>query len=116
MVMFGSGRVFLLDLIEKHGSLRKAAQLMGMSYRAAWGKLKASEKALGVKLIETPARKCDGCRLSAQGRMIRDKFKAWFQAVEREALSQADEIFPWGVSSFEEARREAKKEDRPAGE
>lgn len=104
MIVFGAGRVFLLDLIEKHGSLRKAARCLGMSYRAAWGKLQASENALGVKLIETPVNKRDGCKLSEHGRIIRDMFKNWFDAVEQEAVSQAEMIFPWSVSSFEEAR------------
>jgi molybdate transport repressor ModE-like protein len=52
-VYFGMGRVMLLDKIEEHGSLRKAAEALGMSYRAAWGKLKATEEALGLVLVES---------------------------------------------------------------
>lgn len=33
---FGTGRAQLLMLIEKNGSLSKAAKEMGMSYRKAW--------------------------------------------------------------------------------
>ncbi|MBG0777157.1 MAG: LysR family transcriptional regulator [Desulfovibrionaceae bacterium] len=102
MTVVGAGRVFLLDLIEEHGSLRKAARILGMSYRAAWGKLHASEQALGVKLIEPRGNKRDGCRLSEQGRRIRDMFKQWYEAVELEALAQAESIFPWGVHGFRE--------------
>ncbi len=101
--LLGSGRVFLLDLIEKHGSLRKAARCLGMSYRAAWGKLQASEKALGVKLVETSTCKRDGCQLSEAGRRYRDLFKLWFQLVEQEAIDQAKSIFPWQVLGFDEA-------------
>ena len=36
-VLFGMGRAELLDKIEECGSLKKAAEEMGMSYRAAWG-------------------------------------------------------------------------------
>jgi len=32
--------------------LKAAAEELGMSYRAAWGKLKASEEALGMALVE----------------------------------------------------------------
>ena len=34
--ILGSGKVQLLELIDKLGSLRKAAQHMNMSYRKAW--------------------------------------------------------------------------------
>ncbi|GLU44579.1 winged helix-turn-helix domain-containing protein [Allomuricauda sp. NBRC 101325] len=33
---FGPGRVQLLQMINEHGSLSKAAKEMGMSYRKAW--------------------------------------------------------------------------------
>ena len=36
----GIGSTLLLQHIEKLGSLRKAAEELGMSYRRAWGKLK----------------------------------------------------------------------------
>ncbi|MGE4298033.1 MAG: winged helix-turn-helix domain-containing protein [Desulfovibrionaceae bacterium] len=114
MTVFGYGRVFLLDLIEEHGSLRKAARCLGMSYRAAWGKLHASESALGVKLVETTGNRRDGCRLSSEGRRIRDMFKQWFQAVEEAAVAKADAIFPWDVASFDDVRqRPALDGDRP---
>ncbi len=111
LTVFGAGRASLLDLIEQYGSLRKAARHLGMSYRAAWGKLHASEDALGVKLVESSANKRDGCQLSEDGRRLRDMFKRWFQAVEREALSQAQSIFPWDVNSFDATRGSAPEDD-----
>lgn len=50
---FGYGRWQLLLTIEREGSLRGAAGRLGISYRKAWGDLKATERALGVKLIES---------------------------------------------------------------
>lgn len=99
--IFGSGRVFLLDLIEEYGSLRKAARTLGMSYRAAWGKLHASEEMLGMKLIENSGNRRDGCHLTPEGRRLRDMFKLWFAMVEEIALEQADNIFPWNVRSYD---------------
>jgi len=52
-IIFGPGRVLLLRKVKELGSLNKAAKSLGMSYRAAWGKLKASEKALGKPLLVT---------------------------------------------------------------
>jgi molybdate transport system regulatory protein len=99
-VFFGTGRVLLLNKIEEYGSIKKAAEALGMSYRAAWGKIKATEKLLGVRLIEYPRHKRDGCRLSLQGRELRDRFDAWFRQVEQDANEKAGEIFPWPVKSF----------------
>jgi molybdate transport system regulatory protein len=48
--IFGKGREDLLHAIEEHKSLYGAAKKLNMSYRAAWGRLKASEARLGVKL------------------------------------------------------------------
>lgn len=51
-VVFGKGRMLLLEAIEEHGSISAAAKELSMSYRAAWGKIKASEERLGQKLLE----------------------------------------------------------------
>ncbi len=101
-VYFGMGRVMLLDRIEEYGSLRKAAESLGMSYRAAWGKLRATEEALGVELVETLGTKRGGYRLTPKGRALRDKFMAWFSAVEQAALDQARMIFTEDIQSYAE--------------
>lgn len=51
-VAFAEGRRMLLEAVDRLGSLNAAAKELGMSYRAAWGKIKATEKALGIKLLE----------------------------------------------------------------
>jgi molybdate transport system regulatory protein len=51
-VLFGKGRENLLRAIEECKSLSGAAKKLNMSYRAAWGRLKASEERLGIKLVE----------------------------------------------------------------
>lgn len=99
-VYFGLGRVMLLDRIEEYGSLRKAACSLGMSYRAAWGKLRATEDALGTPLVESAGTKRGGCRLTEDGRKLRDKFRLWFDAVEKAAVLQARMIFAEEVQSF----------------
>jgi molybdate transport system regulatory protein len=52
-VLFGSGRRELLKAVDKYNSLNAAAKHMKMSYRAAWGRLRASEERLGLKLVES---------------------------------------------------------------
>jgi molybdate transport system regulatory protein len=49
---FGDGRARLLELIERRGSLRKAADELAMSYRNAWGYLRELEDGAGFKFVE----------------------------------------------------------------
>ena len=50
--VFGDGKYRLLKAIEACGSLRSAADSLGISYRKAWGDLKKAERILGVRLID----------------------------------------------------------------
>jgi len=99
-LFFGIGRAQLLFNIQQHGSIKKAALSMGMSYRAAWGKIQQSEQALGVKLVESRGAKREGVRLTPAGEDLADMFLAWFTTVERCALSSASSIFPFQVAGF----------------
>ncbi|MCK4245305.1 MAG: LysR family transcriptional regulator [Candidatus Omnitrophica bacterium] len=42
--IFGEGKARLFQAIEKTGSINEAAQLMGISFRRAWGYITAMEK------------------------------------------------------------------------
>ena len=101
-VFFGAGRLHLLERIETHGSLKKAAECMGMSYRAAWGKIKATEAVLGFKLVEKNSGKKGGYSLSNDGRDLMTQYRSWFNSVEEAAVRSANEIFPFSVRSFTE--------------
>lgn len=50
-VVFGSGRLHILSAVEEQGSILAAAKALGMSYRAVWGKIKATEDRLGQPLL-----------------------------------------------------------------
>jgi molybdate transport system regulatory protein len=50
--VFGDGKWRLLRAIDSEGSLRAAADKLGISYRKAWGDLKKAEKNLNTALIE----------------------------------------------------------------
>ncbi len=53
--VFGRGRRFLLEAIDKHGSINQAAREINISYRKAWSYIKAMEDRLGIKLVERQA-------------------------------------------------------------
>ena len=52
-VVFGSGRVHMLETIDRLGSMNKAAKELKMSYRALWGRIKSTEERLGTKVLVT---------------------------------------------------------------
>jgi len=72
-VLFGEGRKELLEAIDECGSLSAAAKKLNMSYRAAWGRLNASEKRLGIKLIEVDSR-MKGMHLTSEAKVLLNKF------------------------------------------
>ena len=92
-LIFGPGRAELLESIERFGSLRKAAEDLGMSYRAAWGKIKATEKALGYKIIDKAGSYKEGYHLTDAGRELKERFGRWRHEVEEDALEKARAIF-----------------------
>ncbi|MBR8122123.1 substrate-binding domain-containing protein [Burkholderia multivorans] len=60
----------LLELVAETGSIAQAAQAKGLSYRHAWGMLRALEACVGGELIETARGK--GSTLSELGQAIVD--------------------------------------------
>ena len=74
----------------RSGRLRRR---LGISYRAAWGKLKRSEALLGFKLVEKAASQKEGCRLTEAGRGLKEKFDRWYREVEDDAIEKARAIF-----------------------
>jgi molybdate transport system regulatory protein len=73
-VVFGHGREELFLAIDECRSLNAAAKKLNMSYRAAWGRLKASEERLGVKLVESDTAK-KGMTLTPAAKVLLDKFR-----------------------------------------
>jgi molybdate transport system regulatory protein len=100
-MLMGLGRAELLLRIQESGSLNKAAKAMGMSYRAAWGRLKASEAMAGEPLVER-SRNQRGFVLTPQGERLAQTFREWYADVEAYALNRAMKLFPWPVNPFEE--------------
>lgn len=105
-MLLGLGRIQLLELVEELGSLNKAAAAMGMSYRAAWGRMKQTETVLGAPLVERSGPK-KGFELTPLGHDIVRMFRAWHHDVEAYALERAQEIFPWTTGLYTEQIRKS---------
>ena len=50
-MVFGLGRLKILDAIDRLGSIQGAAKELKMSYRAIWGRIKATEERLKRPLL-----------------------------------------------------------------
>ena len=90
-VVFGKGRDDILSCIQDTRSLNAAAKKLKMSYRAAWGRLKASEERAGMKLVEVdPSEK--GMHLTPQAKAIIERFERLEEDV-KSLLAQAGSDF-----------------------
>ncbi|MDR1855979.1 MAG: LysR family transcriptional regulator [Desulfovibrio sp.] len=80
--ILGTGRIGLLKSIPQLGSLRQAAQQLGMSYRWAWGRLNTAETELGIPLLSRNVNtgKNRSMSLTPEGEAI----VKWFEETERE--------------------------------
>ena len=95
-VVFGKGRDNILKAIDEQRSLNAAAKKLGMSYRAAWGRLRASEERMEMKLVEIG----DGeksMQLTQKARAIIERFDTLEKDVEK-LLHTADQDFQKLVS------------------
>ena len=90
-VIFGKGRDDILKAVEDRKSLNAAVKKLEMSYRAAWGRLRASEERMGIKLVEAgPTEK--SIQLTAEARAIIERFEELEKDVET-LLRKADRDF-----------------------
>lgn len=81
-LVLGKGRCMLLEAIDQLGSLREAARVCGISYRAAWGKLRASEERLGEALAESQPGK-RGMKITPRARQLLEIFHSIDQKLEK---------------------------------
>ncbi len=85
-IAMGPGKADLLEAIEREGSISKAGQAMGMSYRRTWLLVDAMNRCWAERLVETTAGggRDRGARLSECGRAV----LSLYRAIERD-LDQA---------------------------
>ncbi len=97
-VAFAEGRKMLLEAVDRRGSLNAAAQELGMSYRAAWGKIKATEKALGTKLlaVTTGGKGGGGAVLTPEAKELITKYRKFLGRVETFVGKEFQRIFRYG--------------------
>jgi molybdate transport system regulatory protein len=93
--VFGRGRRFLLEAIDRHGSINQAAKEINISYRKAWGYIKAMEERLGFKLVERQAggRNGGGAILTSDARSFLKKYESLEKGIQELVDGRFIEIF-----------------------
>lgn len=88
----GESRIRLLEAIDTHGSITRAASAVPLSYKAAWDALDAMNNLAPQPLVERTAggRQGGGTRLTETGRRL----VAMYRAMEREQQDALDRIGP----------------------
>ena len=75
--VFGRGRRFLLEAIDKYGSINQAATEVNISYRKAWSHIKSMEERLEIKFVDRHAggRNGGGATLTDEAREFLRKYE-----------------------------------------
>lgn len=104
----GIGRVQLLQAIEQTGSIRQAAQRLGMSYKRAWSLVEAMNR-LGpgpMVVKETGGRHGGGARVTEYGRRTIALY-AQLEAAMRQCAQQMEQaIAEWAEQNNQGAEHE----------
>lgn len=90
----GIGILWLLEGIEKHGSIRKAAEEMGLSYTKAHNMLKKLESSLGFQILDRHrgGNLRSGAKLSEKGEIYLTKYRIFHNKIE-EYCNREFELF-----------------------
>ncbi len=90
-VVFGLGRFKIFEAIQRSGSIQAAAKELKMSYRAVWGRIKATEERIGKQMLirNVGGASGGGSKLTPFAKMLVEQF----QQLHKNILTQSDDLF-----------------------
>jgi len=93
--VFGRGIGEILKAVDQTGSIKEAARVVGRSYRHVWSRIKETEDALGIPLVETQVGGHGRQRshLTDVARDLVTAFDAWRERLSRLAEEEFAELF-----------------------
>ena len=71
--IISEGKYHLLKEIERSGSILRASQKLGLTYKRAYSQLKVMEERLGTKLVDRRRKK--GATLTAEGKRLLELYE-----------------------------------------
>lgn len=92
--ILGNGKFELIDYIDQLGSLKAAADKLGISYRKAWGMIREAEEKLGFCLTDKRRGGQHGGNsvLTAEGKILIEAYKELLQEFD-DAIHQITKKF-----------------------
>ncbi len=99
-MVFGTGRMRILEAVDRGGSIQAAAKELGMSYRAVWGKIKVTEERLGQPLMmkHIGGSHGGGSELTPFGKALVDRFRHLLQVTKTTSDALFQGLFIPGVA------------------
>lgn len=94
-LLFGMGKTEILEQIERHGSIARAAEALGMSYKKAWSHIKILQRNLDDILVETrPGRgEESGTKLTPKAQEYIQNYRQLQSEIEAFANERFKELF-----------------------
>jgi len=95
-VVFGLGRYKIFEAIQRSGSIQAASKELKMSYRAVWGRIKATEERLDRQMLirNVGGAAGGGSRLTPFAKSLVEQFKQ----LHKNILTQSDDLFKKAVT------------------
>jgi molybdate transport system regulatory protein len=112
-LLVGRERIALLEAVAKHGSITKAAEAAGFSYKTAWDSVNAINNLLPrpAFLTKTGGSSGGGATITEEGlrlisafRKLEEKLGKISASIAEEGLEHAEDILFWGVAMRVSAR------------
>jgi len=93
--ILGPGRRDLLRAVHEQGSISRAAHLLKITYRKAWGQIKVMEAQLGLPLVvkQTGGMGGGGTRLTATAQDLLSRYDRLTKGMEERVNGRFKEIF-----------------------
>ncbi|BBF94031.1 TOBE domain-containing protein [Blastochloris tepida] len=112
-LLVGRDRILLLEAVAEHGSITKAAEAVGFSYKTAWDAVTAINNLLPTPAFVTKAggRKGGGAEITEEGRRLivafrrlEEKLGQISATIAEEGLRNLDDLLLWGLAVKVSAR------------
>ncbi len=93
--VFGRGRRFLLEAIDRYGSINQASKEINISYRKAWSYINVMEERLGLKLVDRQAggKNGGGATLTDEAREFIKRYERMENGIRDIVDEKFNEIF-----------------------
>jgi molybdate transport system regulatory protein len=106
-LLVGRDRIVLLEAVVKHGSITKAAEVAGFSYKTAWDAVQAINNLLPrpAFITHTGGKRGGGGEVTEEGRKLiaafrklEEKLGRISSAIATEGLDNFDDLLLWGLA------------------